>query len=75
LSPLNHDISLDQEEIAECLWMPVQEYLDSEDVGVFNKRIVQAAMNGASMVPTWIEGYQTDPDRREIFMPAAPCTS
>ena len=32
-------------------------------------RIVQAAMNGASMVPTWIEGYQNDPDRREIFMP------
>jgi 8-oxo-dGTP pyrophosphatase MutT (NUDIX family) len=70
LSPLNDEISLDQEEIAECLWMPVQDYLESEDVGVFNKRIVQAALNGASMVPAWIEGYQTDPARREIFMPA-----
>jgi 8-oxo-dGTP pyrophosphatase MutT (NUDIX family) len=75
LSPLNHEISLDQEEIAECLWMPVQEYLESENVGVFNKQIVKAALNGASLVPTWIEGYQTDPARREIFMPAAPCTS
>jgi 8-oxo-dGTP pyrophosphatase MutT (NUDIX family) len=70
LSPLNHEITADEQEIAECLWMPVQEYLDSEDVGIFNKRIVQAALNGASMVPTWIEGYQNDPDRREIFMPA-----
>jgi 8-oxo-dGTP pyrophosphatase MutT (NUDIX family) len=70
LSPLNHEIAADEEEIAECLWMPVQEYLESEDVGVFNKRIVQAALNGASLVPTWIEGYQTDPDRREIFFPA-----
>jgi 8-oxo-dGTP pyrophosphatase MutT (NUDIX family) len=70
LSPLNHEIAADEEEIAECLWMPVQEYLASEDVGVFNKRIVQAALNGASLVPTWIEGYQSDPDRREIFMPA-----
>jgi 8-oxo-dGTP pyrophosphatase MutT (NUDIX family) len=70
LSPLNHEIAADEIEIAECLWMPVQEYLESEDVGVFNKRVVQAALNGASMVPTWIEGYQTDPDRREIFMPA-----
>jgi len=75
LSPLNHEISLDQDEIAECLWMPVQAYMDSEDVGVFNKRIVQAALNGASLVPTWIDGYQSDPDRREIFMPAPPCTS
>jgi hypothetical protein len=31
---------------------------------------VQAALNGPSLVPAWIEGYQTDPDRREIFMPA-----
>jgi 8-oxo-dGTP pyrophosphatase MutT (NUDIX family) len=75
LSPINDEILADEEEIAECLWMPVQEYLDSEDVGVFNKRIVQAALNGASLVPTWIEGYQTEPDRREIFMPAAPCTA
>jgi 8-oxo-dGTP pyrophosphatase MutT (NUDIX family) len=70
LSPLNDEIRVDEEEIAECLWMPVKDYLESEDVGVFNKRIVQAALNGASMVPTWIVGYQTDPDRREIFMPA-----
>ena len=69
LSPLSHEITADEEEIAECLWMPVQEYLDSEDVGVFNKRIVQAALNGASMVPTWIEGYQTDPAQRELFFP------
>lgn len=71
LSPLSHEITVDDIEIAECLWMPVQEYLESEDVGVFNKRIVQAALNGASMVPTWIEGYQNEPDRREIFMPVA----
>jgi ADP-ribose pyrophosphatase YjhB (NUDIX family) len=74
LSPLSHEIIADEEEIQECLWMPVEEYLASEDVGVFNKRIVQAALesveNGAKLVPTWIEGYQTEPERREIFMPA-----
>jgi 8-oxo-dGTP pyrophosphatase MutT (NUDIX family) len=75
LSPLNHHITADEDEIEECLWMPVQEYLASEDVGIFNKRIVQAALdgsvNGAKMVPAWIEGYQSEPDRREIFMPAS----
>jgi 8-oxo-dGTP diphosphatase len=70
LSPLNHRITADEHEIEECLWMPVKEYLASEDVGVFNKRIVEAALNGCSMATAWIEGYQTEPDRREIFMPA-----
>ena len=71
LSPLNHKITADEGEIQECLWMPVQEYLSSEDVGIFNKRIVEAALNGSSLVTAWIDGYQTEPDRREIFMPAA----
>ena len=71
LSALNHKITADEHEIQECLWMPVDEYLASEDVGVFNKRIVEAALNGPTMAPAWIEGYQSEPDRREIFMPAA----
>jgi 8-oxo-dGTP pyrophosphatase MutT (NUDIX family) len=70
LSPLTQEITLQEEEIAESLWMPVEEYMESEHVGVFNKRIVRAALNGGKrLVPTWIEGYQTDPARREIFMP------
>jgi 8-oxo-dGTP pyrophosphatase MutT (NUDIX family) len=69
LSPLNHRIIADEREIQECLWMPVKEYLASEDVGVFNKRIVEAALRGCTMAPAWIEGYQTEPDLREIFMP------
>ena len=69
LSPLNQEIVLDEQEINECLWMPVKDYMASEFVGVFNRRIVQAALEGASLVPTWIEGYQVDPAVREIFMP------
>jgi 8-oxo-dGTP pyrophosphatase MutT (NUDIX family) len=72
LSPLTHQIIMQDAEIAECLWMPVQEYLASEYVGVFNRRIVEAALDGGNLlVPTGIEGYQTDPDRREIFMPGS----
>jgi 8-oxo-dGTP pyrophosphatase MutT (NUDIX family) len=72
LSPLTQDIEMQQEEIAECLWMPVEEYLASEYVGVFNRRIVQAALgDDHTLVPTWIEGYQTDPAAREIFMPGS----
>lgn len=74
LSPLTREIRIQEEEIAESRWMPVEEYLASEYVGIFNKRIVQAALNGDSgLVPAWIEGYQSDPADREIFMPHSPC--
>ena len=71
LSPLSQEIRIQEDEIEECLWMPVDDYLASEHVGVFNRRIVQAALDGEGpLVPTWIDGYQTEPARREIFMPA-----
>jgi 8-oxo-dGTP pyrophosphatase MutT (NUDIX family) len=70
LSPLTQEITRQEEEIAESLWMPVAEYLASEHVGVFNKRIVEAALDGGNcLAPAWVEGYQTDPADREIFMP------
>jgi len=69
LSPLNHDISKQDEEIEECLWMPVDDYLNSDYVGIFNRHIVRAALNDLGPVPTFVEGY-SEPGKHEIFMPA-----
>jgi 8-oxo-dGTP pyrophosphatase MutT (NUDIX family) len=70
LSPLTHEISAQEGEIEESLWMPVDAFLANEHVGVFNKRIVQAALQeGCGLVPVWIEGYQVDPAAREVFVP------
>jgi 8-oxo-dGTP pyrophosphatase MutT (NUDIX family) len=68
LHPKSHDVTMQLEEIEECLWMPVQEYLDSEFVHTFNRTIVQAALNSKGVVPTPIEGYTT-PETHEVFMP------
>jgi 8-oxo-dGTP pyrophosphatase MutT (NUDIX family) len=68
LSPLSQDVTMQAEEIEECLWMPVQEYYDSELVSPFNKRIVRAAISSKGVSPEWIEGH-TDPARYEFFMP------
>jgi 8-oxo-dGTP pyrophosphatase MutT (NUDIX family) len=68
LSPLSSEITKQDDEIEECIWMPVDNYLNSEDVGVFNKQIVSAALNNPSMVTTWVEGYN-NPDTHEFFMP------
>lgn len=68
LSPLSRDITRQEDEIDECLWMPVQAYLDSEDVAYFNKRIVQAALKSPGIGSTWLDGYN-DPAQREFFFP------
>ncbi len=70
LSALSTEITMQEEEIAECLWMPVDEFL-SEKSGIhaFNKSIVRAALDNPGIVPARMEGYE-DPDRFEFFMPS-----
>lgn len=76
LLPLSREISLDPTEIAECLWMPVQEYLSHDDTHPFNRRIVSAALD-LDAVPGRevhtlrhlpIPGYGT-PETHELFFP------
>lgn len=69
LSPLSEEIAIQPDEIEESIWMPVQRYLESEYVSVFNKQIVRAALESPGIGPEWIEGY-ADPSRYEFFMPA-----
>ena len=69
LLPVTHEISIQAEEIAESLWMPVEDYLAAEKVSLFNKRIVAAAMQSPGIAPTSIDGYG-DPERYEFFMPS-----
>ena len=68
LKPRNHDITIQVQEIEECLWMPVAEYLESEYVHSFNREIVQAALNSPGVVPVSMDGY-ADAKEREVFMP------
>lgn len=69
LRPVSHDISIQVEEIAESLWMPVDDYLGAENVSVFNKKIVAVAMDSSGISPTLVDGYG-DPERYEFFMPS-----
>lgn len=68
LSPLSEEIAIQIDEIDESIWMPVQFYLESEYVSVFNKQIVRAALESPGIVPAWIDGY-ADASRYEFFMP------
>lgn len=67
LSPLTREIRIQEEEIEECHWMPVDDYLASDLVHTFNRLIVKAALSSPGIVPTHVDGYSDD--SREIFMP------
>ena len=67
LSPLSADITMQEEEIEECLWMPVAEYLDSEATSIFNRRIVKAALDHPGIRTESLQGF--DDREREFFMP------
>ena len=68
LEPLSSIIEKQDDEIAECVWMPVEAYLDAESVSVFNKEIVRAAMETRGFAPITIDGYR-DPAKVEVFFP------
>ena len=68
LSPLTEEIERDDWEIDECLWMPVNEYLQHELVGDFNRAIVDAAIKTTGLKNLWMDSYD-DPTKREFYWP------
>lgn len=68
LDPCSEEIHRQESEILECRWMPVEVYLGDENVGIFNKGVVAAALSGTGLVPGRFEGYAT-PETYEIFLP------
>jgi 8-oxo-dGTP pyrophosphatase MutT (NUDIX family) len=67
LSPLSSEITMQEEEIEECLWMPVDNYLSSEATSIFNRRIVKSALDHPGLVRESLQGF--DDREREFFMP------
>ena len=55
LTPITQKIVIQEEEIAECRWMPVDEFLAHEDVGVFNKGVVKTAVSHTGFTKRWFE--------------------
>ena len=69
LRPLSREITMQADEIQECLWLPVDDFLSREDISNFNKQIVRAALESDGVVQSFIPGFG-GPDTREYFMPA-----
>ena len=70
LNAVTTEISRQIDEIDECMWMPVNEYLHHPLVHAFNRRVVRAVFESTGMAPNVIEGYGT-PETHELFMPGS----
>ena len=67
LTPLSHEITPQLSEIDRALWMPLDNYLNHPDVSVFNKRVVELALEDDGLQSGWFDGYDTDQKMRELF--------
>ena len=67
LHPLSQEITMQESEIEDCIWMPVDDFLGSEEVSLFNKSIVNAALQSPGVAPSQIPGFEDG--TREFFMP------
>ena len=67
LEPLTQEITVDASEIAEALWMPAEEFLESKHINEFEKRIVRAALGREGMAASSLESDRDLPAIPEIF--------
>ncbi|MBM3932848.1 MAG: NUDIX domain-containing protein [SAR202 cluster bacterium] len=72
LEPLSNEICKQEDEIEECRWMSVDDYLGIDSVSIFNKSIVRAAIENPGLSPRVLDGYGRDPTKIEIFFPRNP---
>ena len=68
LTPLACEISIERSEIADAKWLLIKDFLSDDEIGLFNKEIVKAALSAHLFENIKIEGYMNGTDDYEIFM-------
>ena len=66
LEPLSHEITKQDEEIEDCIWMPLDEYYDAESVSFFNKLVVRAAVESPGVIPNRDRGLPQSRNGRGV---------
>jgi 8-oxo-dGTP pyrophosphatase MutT (NUDIX family) len=60
LSPLNEKIDMQLDEIVDCKWMPLEEFMSDEHIHEFNKTIVESTFDSKGLSNIKIEEYKPD---------------
>lgn len=70
LTPLSHEITMDEEEIGKAQWMPLDEYLAMDTVAEFNKQVIRSVLASDLLHSVKLETYmQGNKDAYEIYLP------
>ena len=73
LTPLSTEIVMDTQELVECLWLPLEEYLGDADVHPFNKLVVRAATDSKpGLTEKFISEYAPETYELLTITPGAP---
>ena len=65
---LSHDIVMQTSEIADARWMDINEYLNDEKIGAYNKAILNSALTGKGFNSVQLATLSGNPDEVEIFI-------
>jgi 8-oxo-dGTP diphosphatase len=69
LRPLDFEITVDDEEIGDAMWVDIEDYLANPEIGLYNKRVVRAAAAGRTLSMVEVAGYMS-PGEYEVFLDA-----
>ncbi|MCP5100073.1 MAG: NUDIX domain-containing protein [Chloroflexi bacterium] len=72
LTPQTHEITMQESEIVECLWMPVSTFVNHDDVGDFNKGVVKTAVSTQPLIHGQFGTYPNKDllHKYELFVPS-----
>lgn len=68
LHPLTFDITIQESEIADARWFPVEDYLNDKKIGQYNQQIVRSALKFPGLKSIDLPGYMSSSDEYEVFM-------
>jgi 8-oxo-dGTP pyrophosphatase MutT (NUDIX family) len=68
LKPLTLDITIQESEIFDAKWFPIEEYLADEKIGKYNQQILQSALKHSGLKNINLPGYMPSDQNYEVFM-------
>ncbi len=69
LTPITHDISIQESEIGDARWFPIDEYLADDKVGQYNQQMLKKALDDKGLISIRIPSYLRADENYEVFIP------
>lgn len=70
LEPLSYEITIQESEIHDAKWFPIDEYLADQKIGRYNHQVLRSALASQGMISTKLDGYM-EGATYEVFLNSA----